>query len=447
MYVVSLLLTLCAAGGARELENAMPARLLDSWTVEVGPGTVHTPSGNVTLAEPVRIEVPRPDKVEVRDERYDALPVFNDKAGGWVKGAQLKALVAEECTASGALYPESVRVKPVTAGEADYAAGADYAIDTFWGTFGRIEGGRIGEATPVLVDYDYEYPRLDSVVAHGEGRVELVRGTPAPALALPPALPEGAVAVVNVWLPGRTEALTEENLYSISFDALDGATKIESTAERLLPKTLAKLRNGDPVTIVAWGDSVTNGGGVGNRTAEWYQNQFVERLRQRFPKSEITLHTAAWPGGNSTGYMTAAAGGTYDYHRDVLDRKPDLVTIEFVNDAYFDVAGVAEHYGRILTDLRGIGAEAILITPHFVRPDWMKVETLKLDEDPRPYVKGLYAFAKANEVAVADASAKWCRLWRQGLPYITLEANAINHPDVRGHKMFADALMEVFPGQ
>ena len=32
----------------------------------------------------------------------------------------------------------------------------------------------------------------------------------------------------------------------------------------------------------------------------------------------------------------APAGGTYDFQRDVPDRKPDLVTIEFVNDAYLD---------------------------------------------------------------------------------------------------------------
>ncbi len=39
----------------------------------------------------------------------------------------------------------------------------------------------------------------------------------------------------------------------------------------------------------------------------------------------------------------------------------------------------------------------------------------------------------------------WSRNWREGIPYTTLELNAINHPDERGMKLFADALMALFP--
>jgi hypothetical protein len=47
----------------------------------------------------------------------------------------------------------------------------------------------------------------------------------------------------------------------------------------------------------------------------------------------------------------------------------------------------------------------------------------------------------------ADASKRWGRLWRQGIPYSTLFLNAINHPDARGMKLFADRLMVLFPGR
>jgi len=46
---------------------------------------------------------------------------------------------------------------------------------------------------------------------------------------------------------------------------------------------------------------------------------------------------------------------------------------------------------------------------------------------------------------VADASAEWCKLWRRGIPYVTILANAINHPDVRGHELFARVLLGLFP--
>jgi hypothetical protein len=35
-------------------------------------------------------------------------------------------------------------------------------------------------------------------------------------------------------------------------------------------------------------------------------------------------------------------------------------------------------------------------------------------------------------------------LWRQGIPYNALMLNAINHPDARGMRLFADALMALF---
>jgi hypothetical protein len=73
----------------------------------------------------------------------------------------------------------------------------------------------------------------------------------------------------------------------------------------------------------------------------------------------------------------------------------------------------------------------------------LKQET-GIDQDPRPYVQGLRLFAANNPVALADASLRWGRLWRQGLPYSTLLMNNINHPDERGMELFADALMEIF---
>jgi lysophospholipase L1-like esterase len=190
---------------------------------------------------------------------------------------------------------------------------------------------------------------------------------------------------------------------------------------------------------------VTNGGGVNRRTNEWYQNVFAERLRERFPQAKVTLHTAAWGGRSSRNYLEAPRGGEKDFVRDVLEPKPDMVTIEFVNDAYLDEEATQVHYAGILERLESIGAEVVLITPHFVRPDWMGVSTMKIDEDPRPYVRGLRRFAAEHNLALADASARWCRLWRQGIPYITLEANWINHPDARGHELFAEALLALFP--
>ena len=429
-----------AAIAAAQGGSSMPVQVAGAWSVTIGPGAVQLGGREIKLTAPVQFDIPPAPIVEVAGESHAGLPVFNPQAGGWMKGAKLKPLITQECTATGNLIPEGVVVRP-EAGDA-FVLDRDYALDGFWATLGRLEGGRIAEGQTVLIDYRYSPNRLDSIVVNEQGKARLIVGEPGVGSMLPPTPAEGEVAVANLWIPGRTELLTNENLFPI--EALP-ELQTEPTAEQLLPKTLAKLRAGEEVKIVAWGDSVTNGGGVGGDQSLWYQYRFQARLQERFPKAKVTMLTAAWGGGNSRGYMDAPPGGAHDFKRDVLDPKPDLVTIEFVNDAYLNEEQTQTHYAEIMGHLSGIPAEVILITPHFVRPDWLGVKTLKLDEDPRPYVKGLRRFGAENHVAVADASALWCRLCRQGIPYVTLEANSINHPDVRGMDLFVQALMGVFP--
>jgi hypothetical protein len=129
----------------------------------------------------------------------------------------------------------------------------------------------------------------------------------------------------------------------------------------------------------------------------------------------------------------------------VLGVKPDLIISEFVNDASLQPAQVEERYAKLLADFKAIGAEWIILTPHYVRPDWMGLTSEReIDNDPRPYVEGLRQFAAKHDVALADASLRWGRLWRQGIPYNTLLVNAINHPNARGMRIFADSLMALF---
>ncbi|HPO11859.1 MAG TPA: GDSL-type esterase/lipase family protein [Candidatus Hydrogenedentes bacterium] len=443
--MLSFSLILCASLSAPTLENALPMHATGPWTVEIGPGKISTNTRTTTISKPVSFTISPAERVSIKDEEIPSLPVFNENTGGWIKGAKPLLITTQECTAAGALYPETLRVKPAPGDTPPFVLDKDYRMDPFWGTVGRIEGGAIAANQQVYLDYDYAPNRLDSIVSDEKGNLSLVKGQPGVGSLPPPALNEKQLAVANIWVPGKAEQLTEDLLYPIDFGKSMQMSAASDVAERLLPKTLAKLRSGDPLVYVAWGDSVTNGGGVDGDGFQWYQQLFVNRLKQRFPKANITLKTAAWPGGNSAGYIKAPKGGTYDYQRDVLDPKPDLVTIEFVNDAYLDEAGVKEHYAKILSDLRGVGAEVALITPHLVRPDWMKIDTLKFDEDPRPYVKGLRQFAAENHVALADTAREWCRLWRRGIPYTTLEANSINHPDLRGHTLFAEVLIGMFP--
>jgi len=386
-----------------------------------------------------------PDGVEVFNEKIPALPLFNPAVPGWVKGVALEEVRAAECTVIRALDPESLVVRTAPGREgALLERGRDWEADSEWGTVGRLAGGRIDEGHPVWVSYRAARRRIDSVVRLADGTLELVRGEPQIVLCEPPSIPAGSERLVNVYLPGRIEKLSDANLFPILEDRCPPLPAGQPPQARSrLPETLRRLESGEPLKILAWGDSVT--------TYDRWQTMFVDRLRARYPKADIELVTEAWGGRNTGSYLAEPPGSEHNYQEQVLDRRPHLIVSEFVNDAGMTPADVERQYGRLLADFRGIGAEWIILTPHYVMPEWMGPGFLErgqreIDDDPRPYVAGLKAFVAAHgdHLALADASRRYGRLWRQGIPYLTLMENNINHPNDLGHGIFADALDEVF---
>jgi lysophospholipase L1-like esterase len=425
--LVSLPATLPAAPPSVTLEAIGP------WRVRV---VVRLPDG----PREATLDVSPPDIVTVVDERHAPLAEFNPQGPPWRKGPPLAGVRAEECSVRGAVDPESVVVKDAAgAGGRVLARGADYEADLDWGSFGRLPGGGIAADQPVFVSYRYCMRRLDSIVLGADGTISLRPGRPQVATCEPPPLAAGETRLANVFIPGRVAALTADCLYPILETEYPEPPRPEpSVADTLLPATMRRLRSGEPLKVLAWGDSVTTYG-------RW-QSMFVDRLRQRFPAARIELVTEAWGGRNTGSYLAEPPGSEHNYREKVLDRRPDLVVSEFVNDAGLSPEQVEDRYGRLLADFRGIGAEWIILTPHYVMPAWMKLQSQReIDDDPRPYVQGVREFGRRHGVAVADASLRYGRLWRRGIPYQTLMENDINHPNVFGHSLFADSLLALFP--
>jgi beta-glucosidase/6-phospho-beta-glucosidase/beta-galactosidase len=130
----------------------------------------------------------------------------------------------------------------------------------------------------------------------------------------------------------------------------------------------------------------------------------------------------------------------------VLDFHPDLVTIEFVNDMGAPEAGVKARYAEIFQKVRAAGAEPLLITPHFTMTQWMDRQHPR-GKESRPTVALLRKIAAENQVGLADTSNRWAHLDEEGIPYVTLLHNGINHPDNRGHEMFVKDLLSFFPAK
>jgi lysophospholipase L1-like esterase len=207
---------------------------------------------------------------------------------------------------------------------------------------------------------------------------------------------------------------------------------------------MAKIAAGEPVKIVCWGDSVTVGGDA-STPEHRYSTVFARRLKAKYPDKPIEVETIAVGGSNSRQWLWPEkypGRDGCDWQR-IVQAKPHLVTLEFVNDAGLSGATFTQVYDEIRRRVQDLDAELILITPHFTKPEMMGFKTLR-EPEKRPYVLALRDYATRNNLALADASARWEHLWKEGLPYVTLLRNGINHPDDRGHLLFAEELMKCF---
>ena len=242
------------------------------------------------------IRVAPPRLLTVTAETYEPVPVFNPKANGWVKGAQLRGVKAQETTSPNMLDGSSLVLRAGPEADAElFAKGSDYDFDPLWGTFGRIEGGAIKANQPVYAWYRHAQARLDSVVRTAQGKTVVREGAPSAAAPWPPRIGGGERHLGNIYLPGMIAKLEPEHLFPVLELAYPEPPKQKpSIAERLCPKAMERLKSGQPIRILAWGDSVTDGAYLPK--PDGWQAQFVTRLRERFPNGEVELLTQAWGG-------------------------------------------------------------------------------------------------------------------------------------------------------
>ncbi len=413
------------------------------WQVRVNKGTVQVGKQRLRIRERQILSVSQATLIRVHGERVDAMPNYDANAAPWGRGYRPEKLVTYETTAANMLDAGTLALRLHPEDADSLIVKQDYDFEPQWGTIGLLPGSRAHGRT-VYLDYDCGWSRIDSIVIDAKSVVAIKEGKPHPATPHPPTLDPDETVLANIWIPGRLVKLTDENLYPIIESAYPEPHHSRlPVAARLLPQTWAKIQRGDALKIIAWGDSVTDGGQASD-PAHQYQNVFVDKLQAAYPHSRPELTTVAWGGRTSDSFLNEPKGSKYNFGQAVIEPKPDLIIMEFVNDSFMTPDVVEQKYSYLQKRFNEIGAEWIILTPHYVRPDWMGAKTVRVETDPRPYVAGVRQFCAAHKVAIADASLRWGHLVKEGIPYTTLLCNSINHPDDRGHQMFADAIMELF---
>jgi lysophospholipase L1-like esterase len=412
-------------------------------SVVVPQGKSEIGGRTVTVSQSATLSVAPAPVLSISDE---ALTLSEDKPVGWAKGTRLKACNARDVNACGSFVPGSLEIRREKGGEL-LKEGEDYLVDPDWGHVGIGPKSRVTIKDTVFASYRYSLRRMDTVQVSADGHASLIQGEPHISSPVPPEPDAGCVAIAHIFVDHRATEVAPDDIYPITETAAQAVTA--STPGRI-PKTLAKLAAGQPVTIVCWGDSVTAGGNASKPELR-YVDVFAAGLRERFPKAKIDVRNISAGGSNSRQWLDPEKHPYKNLHgaanparfENVLNAKPDLVTVEFVNDAGLSPDQVEETYSEILKRLEPIGAEVILITPHFTMWRMMGFKSMR-ETEKRPYVLALRDFAGKHNVALADASARWEHLWKEGLPYLTLLNNTINHPDDRGHRIFAEELWKCF---
>lgn len=208
------------------------------------------------------------------------------------------------------------------------------------------------------------------------------------------------------------------------------------------------IKNG-PITIVAFGDSVTHGavapGEINYETVYWNRlKKKINNLRNYVPVNVIN----AGIGG------TSAKGSLERMDRQVLSHNPDLIIVCF---GLNDVNGSLQDYIDSLKEIfdKGLksGAEIIFMTPNMlntsVEEDTPKehyeyaIKTAQMQNEGKMdlYIESAVKLAGKMGIKVCDCYKKWKKL-SETKNITHLLANRINHPTEEMHELFAQSLFE-----
>ncbi len=205
------------------------------------------------------------------------------------------------------------------------------------------------------------------------------------------------------------------------------STSILSTGTNgRLEKFIEKIKRDEPVSIVAYGGSITEGAGAENFTYS-YGDHFVNTLFQTYPLTSGNYYNSGLGGTPST-------LGLMRYKRDVTDilgASPDLVIIEFAVNDYNEPTKGRAYESLVRSILEENENTAVILLFSVFESKWNMQDTyIPIGEH-----YGLPMVSIKDAIAIAYA----------GGHLTDKEYFAdIYHPTNYGHDIMADCLMELF---
>lgn len=194
----------------------------------------------------------------------------------------------------------------------------------------------------------------------------------------------------------------------------------------MLERIKGKLRSGEHVIFVAFGDSITEGYGV----KEGWPEKLVKELNKKYPSTIIELINKGKAGDTVEDSMCR-------FESDVIANAPDLVTINFgINDALNGVS---------LADFEKILKEMIQTLKNKTFADIIVLSSEVLEDEAadnlvRKYYDKLQKVSRDEQVTFVDIHRIWQQKMREGVDLASLLIPGLDHPNEEGYKIFAKAI-------
>ena len=214
----------------------------------------------------------------------------------------------------------------------------------------------------------------------------------------------------------------------------EGPVPTAETAK--LKNTIAKLKANQPVSLVALGDSITEGynaSGFRDLNTPPYQPPYPQlvgnTLREHFGSVVWVLNL---------GHAGAVSSAGLNDLDKVAAAKPDLVLVAYgMNHG----EGEEEHGKKILMLLDAVkkgnpGADVVLVASMCGNPRMFPPVRF---EGYRNALKKL----EGQGVAVADVTSVWAELMKKKR-FSDLSGNNVNHPNDFGHRVYAQVIVQLF---
>ncbi|WP_256758861.1 GDSL-type esterase/lipase family protein [Cohnella sp. WQ 127256] len=281
----------------------------------------------------------------------------------------------------------------------DYVEGKDYIIDYEQGTIRRSEDSRIpdGALHPMygVIGFDHNL------------------------------YPDYSNQTYTVYVDYSTESETSGK----SLTAVD----IEQSG--LLNHVVGKLKAGEEIVYVVYGDSISTGGEASEESLTYF-GRFADTLRSLYPQAQIRIVNKSIGGEDTSGGMSRV-------DEDVVPLHPAVVSIGYgMNDQNKQEQGNTTSLEDFEKNLRFMidairkadDTDIILVTPCEPNPDWQHTSG-----QTSMYADVIRQLGSEYGIGVADAHAEWVTELAAGKTPESLLLNNINHPNDYGHWIYSKA--------